>query len=358
MNYWLMTDGAWFQSTHPRGVRPETDADADSFILFQSTHPRGVRRVSKSCPAGVVVFQSTHPRGVRRVDIAVGRIFSPVSIHAPTRGATMVSAWARGLLPRFNPRTHAGCDNGFGLGARALAPFQSTHPRGVRPPPNQRRLFLTEVSIHAPTRGATTSTFGLPLLLMVSIHAPTRGATLCRRNCGFIQYVSIHAPTRGATTHSCPSSDNAICFNPRTHAGCDNRLPKWSGRIFSFQSTHPRGVRPARLLCFFFGLSFNPRTHAGCDRRYQSSRHRTLVFQSTHPRGVRRSHGMERPAVDRFNPRTHAGCDVSPVGAGNAVTGFNPRTHAGCDRPNPTTAPMSAGFQSTHPRGVRPDGSH
>ena len=37
--------------------------------------------------------------------------------------------------------------------------------------------FVT-ISIHAPTRGATTSQVFLVLYLQISIHAPTRGATL------------------------------------------------------------------------------------------------------------------------------------------------------------------------------------
>ena len=36
---------------------------------------------------------------------------------------------------------------------------------------------LVRISIHAPTRGATTICFGLVLFIDISIHAPTRGAT-------------------------------------------------------------------------------------------------------------------------------------------------------------------------------------
>ena len=39
--------------------------------------------------------------------------------------------------------------------------------------------------------------------------------------------VSIHAPTRGATTESEESCRKVRCFNPRTHTGCDpvKRIP-------------------------------------------------------------------------------------------------------------------------------------
>ena len=107
------------------------------------------------------------------------------------------------LYKCFNPRTHTGCDyrNAIENGASEVsihAPtrgatifdlrkfirysgFQSTHPHGVR-----RVLFLNKwlcllVSIHAPTRGATYRHLRRQRGDPVSIHAPTRGAT-CRIN--------------------------------------------------------------------------------------------------------------------------------------------------------------------------------
>ena len=56
-------------------------------------------------------------------------------------------------------------------------PFQSTRPRRAR---LERMRELTEgleVSIHAPTQGATPGPPGQDLRLIVSIHAPTQGAT-------------------------------------------------------------------------------------------------------------------------------------------------------------------------------------
>ena len=62
----------------------------------------------------------------------------------------------------------------------------------------------------------------MTLTFNVSIHAPTQGATEICLMAAAIKMVSIHAPTQGATyqeVHCCPK----ICrFNPRTHAGCDH----------------------------------------------------------------------------------------------------------------------------------------
>ena len=143
-----------------------------------------------------------------------------VSIHAPTRGAT--------VYPRRR---------------RYWKRFQSTRPRGARlilaifTPPT------VVVSIHAPTRGATGAS---PLFLQpwrVSIHAPTRGATCILGIIPGDVIVSIHAPTRGATLLGRICRRLHHSFNPRAHAGRDlrailNLIPhSW------FQSTRPRGAR-------------------------------------------------------------------------------------------------------------------
>ena len=77
------------------------------------------------------VFQSTHPRGVRPDAVVISMALRSVSIHAPTRGATLNC----NLYITFHvfQSTHP-------RGVRHVVPpytdytleFQSTHPRGVR----------------------------------------------------------------------------------------------------------------------------------------------------------------------------------------------------------------------------------
>ena len=146
----------------------------------------------------------------------------------------------------------------------------------------------------------------------------------------------------------------------------------------TFQSTHPRGVRPDGMGCVYQRCyGFNPRTRVGCDIRA-----RPLAAAST-----------------CFNPRTRVGCDgldskilyaivkvsihapawgatpplVSCItttvvsihapawgATGPAAAdfwpgkGFNPRTRVGCDSALLPIAATLSWFQSTHPRGVRP----
>ena len=170
---------------------------------------------------GEVVFQSTLPRGERLAHIRLlcddeedfnprshagsdddapcPENMFPISIHAPTRGATAISvSWIKPST-NFNPRSHAGSDAGDG-----------------------RIAVDTKISIHAPTRGATVQKYlAIPLKDDISIHAPTRGATLVLLPDRDPLVISIHAPTRGATV-----------------------VPHTSCYGLEFQSTLPRGERP------------------------------------------------------------------------------------------------------------------
>ena len=126
----------------------------------------------------VTAFQSTLPREERHHSKLSFVDQLGISIHAPTRGATLF-----------------------------LAVCSTIH----------------HISIHAPTRGATFFSSCCFLHIYISIHAPTRGATQILRFFSNLAYlfqstlpreerlrgdgfvleqgynISIHAPTRGAT---------------------------------------------------------------------------------------------------------------------------------------------------------------
>ena len=78
-----------FQSTRPRGARQKDAKEVVTDFEFQSTRPRGARPAfpldASGDPNG---FQSTRPRGARRTGGESGKVYDPVSIHAPARGAT------------------------------------------------------------------------------------------------------------------------------------------------------------------------------------------------------------------------------------------------------------------------------
>ena len=74
------------------------------------------------------------------------------------------------------------------------------------------------ISIHAPTIGATEKSKLAADLLMISIHAPTIGATWCRSGC-----------------YPCN-----LNFNPRSHNRSDYNELGLQSNYNIFQSTLPR----------------------------------------------------------------------------------------------------------------------
>ena len=98
----------------------------------------------------------------------------------------------------FNPRSHKGSDVNF-KHIICSHIFQSTLPQGERRSAESAWSAESAISIHAPTRGATTHSACFFLLYKISIHAPTRGATNRLLSHQRSPLISIHAPTRGAT---------------------------------------------------------------------------------------------------------------------------------------------------------------
>ena len=145
-----------------------------------------------------------------------------VSIHAPTRGATP-------NIRRID----------------TLARFQSTHPHEVRHP-NIRRIDT--------------------LVRFQSTHPHEVRQEILEYEKQSQKVVSIHAPTRGATTLFHFPGLQPVRFNPRTHTRCDKIDTLNVELDKAFQSTHPHEVRRHTLLTIAPGIPrFNPRTHTRCD---------------------------------------------------------------------------------------------
>ncbi len=231
-------------------------------------------------------FQSTLPQEERLVRYHVTLTHPCISIHAPTRGATLLVKPAKDVSLDFNPRSHKRSDR---VGRYACG---DRH----------------DISIHAPTRGATLlqSPFNLAqrfqstlpqeerldeitygsTIPVISIHAPTRGAThpgipVIHLNC-----ISIHAPTRGATMNlvcddaektfqsTLPQEERLACS-----PSCSSQCP--------FQSTLPQEERHQLITVRTCRIYFNPRSHKRSDQTNTSSLGSKLAFQSTLPQEER-----------------------------------------------------------------------
>ena len=152
----LPTCPAWrnFNPRSHEGSDTRTTRISDLIIPFQSTLPRGERRVADRYGVQFPEFQSTLPRGERRHLPHQRRQHQAISIHAPTRGATLHSEVSGGVAhisihaptrgatasttstastpSNFNPRSHEGSDNVVWLVDLYQKLFQSTLPRGER----------------------------------------------------------------------------------------------------------------------------------------------------------------------------------------------------------------------------------
>ena len=143
--------------------------------MFQSTHPHGVRLGSGCYFNLFAVFQSTHPHGVRLCWSLGYKCSLRVSIHAPTRGATLPLCLA---------------------GSKAW--FQSTHPHGVR--------------LQTLPSGASSSMFQ-------STHPHGVRPSLSQRPKPSCWFQSTHPHGVRPTAQGADNTDHG--FNPRTHTGCD-----------------------------------------------------------------------------------------------------------------------------------------
>ncbi len=145
-----------------------------------------------------------------------------------------------------------------------------------------------------------------------------------------------------------------ICFNSRTHAGCDLKLAREKaereavsihaptrGATYSafssvsrhkrFQFTHPRGVRPEQIRDAVLESEFQFTHPRGVRLRGEMSFQAPELFQFTHPRGVRR----QLPGFETY------------------IREFQFTHPRGVRLLNWSKCQSKLPFQFTHPRGVR-----
>ena len=190
-----------FQSTLPRGERPTGCHVSSERLKFQSTLPRGER--PRPLPAGSRHGSRFNPRSRVGSDCSVmlQRLVREVSIHAPAWGATRVAAAGGADGCRFNPRSRVGSDS-----------------------ESEARQCPAAVSIHAPAWGATPKHPGPHRRRNVSIHAPAWGATQVQPLNQFLRVFQSTLPRgeRRRTTPRCSELHQG--FNPRSRVGSDTPL--------------------------------------------------------------------------------------------------------------------------------------
>ena len=165
-----------FQSTLPHGERQLLTKCCAIHQKFQSTLPHGERPVFIDSRVCDDAFQSTLPHGERPTTGYRFARVSWISIHAPTRGATVCCAIYAPLIR-----------------------FQSTLPHGERHISLYWIVRYCRISIHAPTRGATKISTSSFVLFTFQSTLPHGERPFLITYGIFCKIISIHAPTRGAT---------------------------------------------------------------------------------------------------------------------------------------------------------------
>ena len=127
-------------------------------------------------------------------------------------------------------------------------PFQSTLPQ------RERRMIVPDQwtslrHFNPRSRKGSDPRNGIlhPASSDISIHAPAKGATINFLCCCNSAGISIHAPAKGATRSSCFGLRYISNFNPRSRKGSDRITFQTSTRYPAFQSTLPQRERPNHL---------------------------------------------------------------------------------------------------------------
>ena len=195
---------------------------SSSLRLFQSTLLRKERLMRIGKPRIPARFQSTLLRKERRRVRRRARPGLLVSIHAPTKGATIPdAAIVSGQAVSIHAPTKGATKKQVWHFSTIL--FQSTLLRKERHQPLLTR-FLMRIGFNPRSYERSDNiTNWLSANGYVSIHAPTKGAT--QRDREFVDRgcVSIHAPTKGATLVYHGKIISSESFNPRSYERSDYR---------------------------------------------------------------------------------------------------------------------------------------
>ena len=122
--------------------------------------------------------------------------------------------------------------------------------------------------------------------------------------------VSIHAPTRGATRTISVKVRNFLFQSTLPHGERPQSLfhPHF---VAAFQSTLPHGERPVTLPSTLVSILFQSTLPHGERPRARRNNHPRHLFQSTLPHGERLRAQFIKKQGARFNPRSHTGSDKS-----------------------------------------------
>ena len=259
------------------------------------------------------------------------------------------------LFPNnFNPRPREGSDRIF-LTAVCLQSHFNPRPReGSDTVDNLTPIGLFAISIHAPARGATIL-MSLASLILSFQSTPPRGerppAAVVSQVCSEFQ----STPPRGERPPYSNTGRSGRNFNPRPREGSDARRRRDFSFLRYFNPRPREGSDEPDVANEYERDEISIHAPArGATIPSQCDKLPT-IFQSTPPRGERHISGFQIQSVFRFqstSPRGERLPSSRPLR--RTIYYFNPRPREGSDACHVSHRPdCSAEFQSTPPRGER-----
>ncbi len=153
---------------------------------------------------------------------------------------------------------------------------------------------------------------------MISIHAPARGATFS--DCLYIlmEYSFQSTLPRGERPAYLYMPSSLLYFNPRSREGSDNIQHFPFRNLYDFNPRSREGSDLHQSQRFISGKNISIHAPArGATYTGPISRRR-VIFQSTLPRGERLQFPEKTPVINYFNPRSREGSDCNML---SGVTG-------------------------------------
>ena len=127
----------------------------------------------------------------------------------------------------FNPRSREGSDMICPRSVSRCTPISIHAPAKGATSTMSRRLEFSPISIHAPAKGATVVTSNSTYLPSISIHAPAKGATFLRIRPLLPLPFQSTLPRRERRRLQMLSGAHTCDFNPRSREGSDTDLCTW-----------------------------------------------------------------------------------------------------------------------------------
>ena len=239
-----------------------------------------------SLPMPYFLFQSTPPHGGRLVLFLLSSephiSFNP----RPHMGGDRFSAYCTSRDIGFNPRPHMGGDSGKRKKVLSAEEFQSTPPHGGRLDKGHDWRHPGVCFNPRPHMGGDLHTDRLRRDRSRFNPRPHMGGDQDKTKLMLLHNVSIHAPTWGAT-HKTIYHSLIHSFNPRPHMGGDRlSVMRWTENHW-FQSTPPHGGRRHSRHLNHHQLMFQSTPPHGGRPKTTSSPWGMARFQSTPPHGGR-----------------------------------------------------------------------